>query len=189
MRALADELTSRGVAVRVSVSRGMAPPALYEASTILGATNVPGVLDVSRLAPGTLVVDDSAPHCFEVPAALARMRDRGDVALIEGGRVAVPGDVERRSNRPPALAPRVQEATWELLLGRGSNVMACLLSGALARADRSFFPPSLGASSAAACVSAARGFEALGVEAATPHLGDVADVLQMLGWREVRRPG
>ena len=48
----------------------------YDASVIVGATNVENVIDVARLAPGTLIVDDSWPHCMNGPAALARFTQR-----------------------------------------------------------------------------------------------------------------
>ena len=47
------------------------PPDVYEASFVVGATNAPDILDVDRLQPGTLIVDDSAPHCFRSDKALA----------------------------------------------------------------------------------------------------------------------
>src|SRR5262249_61046261 len=62
-RELTEELGYRGP-VHVLESRGTVPPGLYESSLLVGATNVPDVLDVDPLAPGTLLVDDSSPHCF-----------------------------------------------------------------------------------------------------------------------------
>src|SRR5262249_35375859 len=55
-RELAEDLGYQG-AVHVLEARGTVPPGLYESSLLVGATNVPDVLDVDRLAPGTLLVD------------------------------------------------------------------------------------------------------------------------------------
>ncbi len=43
---------------------GKVPHEVYDAGLIVGATNVPDVLDIEQLRPGTVIVDDSAPHCF-----------------------------------------------------------------------------------------------------------------------------
>ena len=82
-RELIDELGYRGE-VRLLASRHEVPAELYEASLIVGATNVAEILDIDRLAPGTIVVDDSAPHAFRsgggasaVPRAGRHPRDRG----------------------------------------------------------------------------------------------------------------
>ena len=59
-RELSDEL-GYGGEVRLLASRHEVPAELYEASLIVGATNVAEILDIDRVAPGTIVVDDSAP--------------------------------------------------------------------------------------------------------------------------------
>ncbi|GIE31837.1 hypothetical protein Ait01nite_048820 [Actinoplanes italicus] len=65
------------------------PDAVYRADVIVAATSSgPGTLDVDRLKPGTILVDDSFPHCFDTGRALARMRDRGDVLIVGGGLLA-----------------------------------------------------------------------------------------------------
>jgi len=69
---------------------GTVPDAIYQTTLIVAATNVPDVVDVSRLRPGTIVVDDSAPHCFDPDRALDRMRGAADVLCIEGGELHSP---------------------------------------------------------------------------------------------------
>ncbi|GLY07126.1 hypothetical protein Acsp01_75050 [Actinoplanes sp. NBRC 101535] len=62
------------------------PDAVYRADVIVAATSGgPGTLDVDRLRPGTILVDDSFPHCFDPVRALARMRSAGDVLVVGGG--------------------------------------------------------------------------------------------------------
>ena len=76
--------------MRLLASRHEVPEELYEASLIVGATNVAEILDIDRLAPGTIVVDDSAPHVFRSDEALRRFRERGDILVTEGGVLAAP---------------------------------------------------------------------------------------------------
>jgi amino acid adenylation domain-containing protein len=90
-----------------------APDAVYQADVIIAATSGgPGTLDVDRLRPGTIVVDDSFPHCFDTAKALARMRDRADVLITGGGlldcgpttRESAPGLPDASFSRPGTIA-------------------------------------------------------------------------------------
>ncbi|WP_061293506.1 hybrid non-ribosomal peptide synthetase/type I polyketide synthase [Herbidospora cretacea] len=66
--------------------------AVHEADLIVAAVSGHDVvIDVDRLRPGAIVVDDSFPHCFDVAKALAR----DDVTIVGGGLLALPG-IERR---------------------------------------------------------------------------------------------
>ncbi|MFF1925764.1 amino acid adenylation domain-containing protein [Streptomyces sp. NPDC058221] len=88
LRRLARRLQERGQVgeVEVAESRHTLPDAVYGAGLLVTAVSGSGaVLDVDRLAPGTVVVDDSFPHCFDTGRALARMRERGDVLVLGGG--------------------------------------------------------------------------------------------------------
>jgi predicted amino acid dehydrogenase len=42
-------------------------------------------VDVDRLRPGTIVVDDSFPHCFDIGTARRRMARHGDILMLGGG--------------------------------------------------------------------------------------------------------
>ncbi|MFD8559669.1 amino acid adenylation domain-containing protein [Streptosporangium canum] len=56
----------------------------YAASLVIGAANAAAVLDVGRLSAGTIVVDDSAPHLFDVPGAINRVQ-AAELHVTEGG--------------------------------------------------------------------------------------------------------
>ncbi|MEU8180867.1 amino acid adenylation domain-containing protein [Micromonospora sp. NPDC049047] len=79
--------------IRVVESHGAIPPELYEATTIIGATNVGGLLDIARVAPGTIVVDDSEPHCFDPAEAIARFEAHRDVLFTIAGVLLSPTPV------------------------------------------------------------------------------------------------
>ena len=74
--------------IEIVSATGAVPGEVYRSRFIIGATNVPGVLDVDRLAPGAIVVDDSFPRCFDLERALGRMSSRSDVLLVDGGFVS-----------------------------------------------------------------------------------------------------
>ena len=90
--------------IEIVAATGAVPAEVYRSRLIIGATNVPGVLDVDRLASGTIVVDDSFPHCFDLERAIARMSSRGDVLLVDGGFVSPPGTIEWNVTLPASLA-------------------------------------------------------------------------------------
>lgn len=98
------------------------PAEVYTADLIVGAASQPDILAVDCLRPGTIVVDDSFPHCFDPKAAVARMTRQRDVLLVGGGLLdcgpieyqfhlpaGVPVDAGRLLNYLPAIgAPGCQ---------------------------------------------------------------------------------
>ena len=59
--------------------------AFYNSTLIIGASSVPNVLDIDKLHEFTLIVDDSAPHCFNVDKAFERMKIQKDILFTEAG--------------------------------------------------------------------------------------------------------
>ncbi len=96
---LREEWGYRG---RVALATGSdrAPDAVYHAEVILGAASKANILDVQRLQPGTVVVDDSFPPCFDQEAAVERMKRVGDVLLVGAGLLDC-GQVAREFHLPP----------------------------------------------------------------------------------------
>src|SRR5690606_23725417 len=79
---LGRRLRERGLTrdVRVVEAQQVLPDAVYDADLLVTAVSgATTVLDVDRLRPGAVVVDDSFPHCFDTGRALARMRQHNDV--------------------------------------------------------------------------------------------------------------
>lgn len=98
LKELAERLRARGLADAVDVltsDEGL-PDAVYGARLIVAAVSGGGtLLDVGRLTPGTTVVDDSFPHCFDTGRAFDRMDRARDVLVVGGGLLSI-GTVERR---------------------------------------------------------------------------------------------
>ncbi|MPY65051.1 non-ribosomal peptide synthetase, partial [Streptomyces spongiae] len=89
---LAAELSADHPTTRVQVvesGRGL-PAEVYEADVVVTAVSGPTtLLDPDRLRPGTIVVDDSFPHCFDTGRALDRMKGAQDVLVVGGGLLAL----------------------------------------------------------------------------------------------------
>src|SRR5439155_10855092 len=127
-QAMRGRLGFRG-AVRLLPSRGEARLELYGASLIIGATNVPDLLDVDRLSPGTLIVDDSAPHCFRPSEAFRRLEHAGDILFTEGGVLTASEAIPQLRYLPTGLAP-MREAWMEHFPVADDRrvIAACMLS-------------------------------------------------------------
>ena len=135
----------KGPVHRVESQDHRVPAEFYDASLIVGATNVPAVLDVRKLMPGTIVVDDSFPLSFSPSDASARLEERGDILCAEGGLLRLPDPTHSIRFMPPvATGIRVSGV-------RDPNeISGCVLSGLLT----SHFPdlsPTVGLLGAAEC--------------------------------------
>ncbi|WP_212735421.1 non-ribosomal peptide synthetase/type I polyketide synthase [Herbidospora galbida] len=122
---------------------------VYEADLIVAAVNGHDqVIDVDRLRPGTIVVDDSFPHCFDV----AKARARRDVTVVGGGLLSMPGIERRLTEDVPA--------PW--LPG---TIASCRLESLIPG-----LPPVLGLVDTETALACRRAMTAAGVEAAPLHL-------------------
>jgi fatty aldehyde-generating acyl-ACP reductase len=98
---------------QVDITTNMA--ALAEADLILTVTSaVDAVIEPEHLKPGAVVCDVARPR--DVSAQVAAVRD--DVLVIDGGMVAVPGDVDFHFNFgfPPGMAYACMAETMALAL-------------------------------------------------------------------------
>jgi hypothetical protein len=102
---------------------------------VVGATNVPEVLDVNRLRPGTLIVDDSGPHCFDPQLARDRLERQADLLFTEGGTLRPPQPVRELRYVPPPGAelagPRLDLILSRQLRTGPYTLPSCVLSSLL----------------------------------------------------------
>jgi hypothetical protein len=139
--ALAESI-SRQHDVEVEVAIGDADSVsdrVYTARVVVGATNVPNVLDPRRLRSNSILIDDSAPHCFDVALARERWQSSGDLSISEGGLVRSPERLRHRLFLPASIRDRTASLLTSTLRQQAfapDQIMGCVLSSALsARAD------------------------------------------------------
>jgi hypothetical protein len=180
---VADVLGFEG-ALRILSSRREVPAELYDASLIVGATNVAEIVDIDRLAPGSIVVDDSAPHLFHAGRALQRFQERRDILVAEGGVLAAPEVLPLVVGVPEGLEPWLQAALVSLVAQSAPReITGCVLSGLLSGR----FPqlaPTVGLIDRQTALDHYGALGALGFEAARLHLEDA--VLEPAIIREFR---
>ena len=74
--------------IAIVESSGALPDGAYQADWFIGATNATGVIDIRRLKPGSIIVDDLFPLCFDLEAAKRRLEASGDILFANGGSVS-----------------------------------------------------------------------------------------------------
>ncbi|MFJ7327827.1 amino acid adenylation domain-containing protein [Streptomyces cyaneofuscatus] len=168
LKELAERLRARGLvdAVDVLTSDEGLPDAVYGARLIVAAVSGGGMLlDVDRLEPGTTVVDDSFPHCFDTGRALARMDRARDVLVVGGGLLSI-GTVERQVDEG---LPAAAVAGYLAQPSVPGTIASCRLESLLhaSGADVPLVRGPVGAATGLAYWAAA---EAGGTEAAPLHL-------------------
>lgn len=182
-REVVEELDYRGP-VHVLEARGGVPAELYESSLLIGATNVPDILDVDRLAPGTLLVDDSSPHCFRVDRAVRRLHERQDILFTEGGMLRAPRPLRQVLYVPADLEQVMPTIPAEVISNYDpQHITGCVLSSVLS-ALRADLPPTLGLVGPQACLDHYQALEQLGFRAALHCEGCTLD---KEGVRDFRR--
>jgi len=150
--------------VHIAHAQTQAPAELYTASLIIGATNVPDVLDITRVKPGTLIVDDSAPHCFNSEQAIQRFEKHGDILFTEGGTLKSPQPIRQISYLPQDLAGILNKYTPR----DAFTITGCVLSGLLT-AQFENLKPTVGLVQSDAAMQHYEKLHQLGFEAADLH--------------------
>ncbi len=170
-REIVEELGFQGP-VHLLESRGQTPAALYQATLIVGATNVGNILDLSQVQPGTILVDDSAPHCFPPDQAIRRFRERGDILFTEGGVLEAPSIIPQVVHVPALLERLLPVNPVELLAGtQPRNITGCVLSSLLSSRFASL-PPTVGLVDSSSSLRHYAMLEQLGYQAAPLHCED-----------------
>ena len=158
--------------VQVAVSTTGVPSAIYEATLIVGATNAPDVLDIRQVPPGTIIVDDSAPHCFNPALAVERFQAQADILFTEGGVLRSPRPINQL---------RYWHPEWAQVMGpmRGEadaapspfEITGCVLSGLLSSRFEEL-QPTIGLTDAQTCLQHYTALGRLGLQAAPLHCQD-----------------
>jgi predicted amino acid dehydrogenase len=125
--------------LRFVVSQRVCPDEVYTASVVVGATNAPNVLDVAKLRPGTLIVDDSDPHCFDAEAAIQRFEQAGDILFTEGGALRAPDVIRHRIYLPEQFEWALQYPVDD---DNAHHITGCIFSSLLTA--RYGYPATLG---------------------------------------------
>jgi hypothetical protein len=126
---------------------------------------VANVLDVRRVRPGTLLVDDSEPHSFETTAAFARWNTEHDVLFSDAGLLRSPDEVTRIVYVPADLQDVIPMPAAED--NASSTITGCVLSSLLTA--KLGYPETIGPVTLDAALTHFRGVVDAGFGAAWPQ--------------------
>jgi len=168
---ITSDLGFRG-GVRIVASQTEVPAEIYEATLIIGATNVPDVLDITRVKPGTLIVDDSAPHCFVSELAVERFQEQEDILFTEGGVLRSPHPISHLRYLPRYLEQIMSSAEIEDFLKTNPfNITGCVFSSLLSSCFENL-KPTVGVLDWRTSVQHYEVLDRLQFQAADLHCGD-----------------
>jgi predicted amino acid dehydrogenase/acyl carrier protein len=155
--------------IRLLESRTEPPPPFYEATLMVGATSVPKILDVGRLRAGTLIVDDSGPHCFDPQLARRRIQQEQDILFTEGGVLQLPHALKRIRFVPdaPEQTPDAFQ-TGTFAVDNAYEIMGCTFSSLLSTCFEKL-KPTLGIADVDACTLHYQTLKKLGISGASLH--------------------
>jgi len=172
IEALAHEATTVlgfGGEIIFAEATGGLPDFAYHADLFVGATNVTDVIDVARLKPGAIIVDDSFPLCFDLEAAIRRIESAGDILFVNGGSIRLNEELHWNCALPAGTPAVSRSFLSQALLPSSEMITGCILSALLPQAGD--FRPTIGAVTLEHCRDYWRGFGHLGIAAAPLHCG------------------
>jgi amino acid adenylation domain-containing protein len=137
---IVDDLKYFG-SVKILTSHGEVSSEFYDATLIVGATNVPGILDITKVNPGTIMVDDSAPHCFSPEDAVQRFEKHKDILFTEGGVLQSPNPMTQLRYLPRSLEKKMSREMVETYSKYNPfQIGGCVLSGLLSSCFETIVP-------------------------------------------------
>ncbi len=152
-------------AIKVLQSQQGLPPEVYQADLIISAVSARQVIEIANLRPGTVLVDDSFPHCFDVKAAITRMQQQSDVLVLGGGLLHLPDS--QKEIYLPLPHPDLQRALTQISLP--ACLPGCQLESLLLAAYPEL-PETLGLVEPDKLLQYLPVLEAAGIQAAPLHL-------------------
>jgi hypothetical protein len=159
-------------AVEIVPSSHQLPRRIYDATLIVGATNVPDLLRMESIKPGTLIVDDSAPHCFKPKEIIQRFQNSRDVLFSAGGAVQPVAPVRRIRYLPRHVEQMMVPGAARAISKRDPRRLAgCAFSGLLLSRYPGL-PASIGLVESASSIQYYNLLSQLGHHAAELHCDD-----------------
>jgi len=123
----------------VYAAYGNLPKDVYDSTLIIGATNVPNIIDINLLKPGTLIIDDSGPHCFSKEDAIERLTRYNDILFTEGGVLYSKEKMENYTYLPDYIDPNIINLYSQFFTNTYS-ITGCILSSLLTAKNPGLLP-------------------------------------------------
>jgi predicted amino acid dehydrogenase len=172
LESLADEArTVHGFRGQIEVADmvGRLPNTAYAADLFVTATNAESVIDIDRLAPGSIVVDQSHTRSFDLDRVMRRFASRGDVLFADGGSVGLNEPINWTCALPTTMGAASRALLSQATLPAHDRIKASILSSVLPRACG--LAPTIGEVTPEQCSEHWAAFQKLKVTAAPLQCG------------------
>jgi len=127
--------------IQILFSEVELPEDIYDATLIIGATNVPDVLDINTVKSGTLIVDDSEPHCFNLELAVKRLQEHQDILFTEGDVLKSPKPIHKMVHLPHHVEKSLKsKPSEELAKYNPFEITGCIFSSVLSSSFENLKP-------------------------------------------------
>ena len=115
----------------ISFAEGSSVPnEIYDNSFFVWATNIANVLKIDKIKPGTIIIDDSGPHCFPKDEAIKRLHSEGDILFTEGGVLESQKGFKKTTFLPQAMTKTYLSQYQQHFL-KSKEITGCILSSLL----------------------------------------------------------
>jgi amino acid adenylation domain-containing protein len=169
-----DELGFRGsIQIATSSSITELPSEIYDATLIIGTNNVPDIINIDRVMPKTLIINNSSSCCFSRKQAIERFEKQQDILFTEGGLLQSPHPIETVIYLPKGVKNSPVEASYKeyFVPNNSTHIAGCVLSSLLsARFDH--LEPTRGSLKIETSVQYYQALEQLSFQGADLHCGD-----------------
>jgi amino acid adenylation domain-containing protein len=131
---LSQELSDCGFRGYIEIMRASneLPVGFYDASLLIGATNVPDIIEVNRVKPGTIIVEESGQRCLSRDDAVRRIETDGDILFTEGDLLRLPFESTSLMYLPAGVETALRQTKAISLLDfEPFAITGCVLSGLL----------------------------------------------------------
>jgi acyl carrier protein len=173
-REIVDELDFQGsIQIATSSSITELPSEIYDATLIIGTNNVPDIINIERVMPETLIINNSSSCCFSRKQAINRFEKQHDILFTEGGLLQSPHPIETVIYIPKGIKNSPVEASYKeyFVPNNPTHIAGCVLSSLLS-ARFNHLEPTIGSLNIETSVQHYQALEKLGFEGANLHCGD-----------------
>ncbi|NRB45709.1 MAG: amino acid adenylation domain-containing protein, partial [Verrucomicrobiales bacterium] len=138
---LQDRLLASGFVGEIDIcsSRGKLPDKVYESGLIIAASNVPNIIDVEKVRPGTMIVDYSFPSSFNLIDAARRTEQEGDLIFTSGGQLRLGQEIEEIIYLPRAAEEMLEtinpEKLQSIIIRDSREMTGCVLASIFTEMD------------------------------------------------------
>ena len=135
-----NDFNYKGEVLIAQSSTGELPELIYRNATLLiGATNIPDIVSTDSLKPGTIIVDDSAPHIFDYSSCLKRFKEQKDILVLQGGKLTLPAPIKFFYSDIAELVSS-KEKLEKMSCDRPNEIMGCTLGSILPLVSNTILP-------------------------------------------------